>query len=161
MAGQRVIVETNSPEETRDLGRRLGEQCRGGEMLALIGELGSGKTQFCKGLAAGLGVGRPEHLTSPTFVIINEYPGRLTFYHIDAYRLGGPADMEALGVDDLAASGGVMAIEWADRVGEWIPREALEIRFDLTGPDARRLTLAWHDTAAEALAKATAGRATD
>jgi len=156
-----VIVQTKSPEETRDLGRRLGRQCRGGEIFALIGELGSGKTQFCKGLAAGLGVERPEHLTSPTFVIINEYAGRLTFYHIDAYRLDGSDDLEALGADDLAASGGVMAIEWADRVGGWLPREALEIRFELAGADARRLSFVGRDSAAQALARAAAEQAVD
>ena len=156
MSGGSLQIDTLSPEQTRELGRRIGERCGGGELIALIGELGSGKTQLAKGLAAGLGVDRPDQLTSPTFVIVNEYPGRLTLYHIDAYRLNGPGELEALGADDLLAAGSVVAIEWADRVESWLPPEALIIRLEITGTQQRRLTMAWADEAAEALAECAA-----
>ena len=158
MAGHSAVIRTNSPQQTREAGRKLGESCSGGEVIALIGDLGSGKTQFAKGLAAGLGVNSPDSLTSPTFVIINEYPGRLTFYHIDAYRLKGPGDLEALGVDDFVASGGVTAIEWADLVSDWLPPETLTIRFALTGETQRELTVTWSRPATGELAVAAFAR---
>ena len=143
MAGGTQEIESRSVEQTLELGRALGESCRGGEVIALIGELGSGKSLFTKGLAAGLGIDRPDHVTSPTFVIINEYPGRLRLYHVDAYRLGGADDLDALGIEEIIESGGVVAIEWADRVSDCIPSEAITIRIDITGDSRRRLIISW------------------
>lgn len=158
MAAETLVIETNSVEETRSLGACIGEACRGGEVLALIGDLGAGKTLLAKGLAAGLGVDRPDSVTSPTFVIINEYPGRLRLVHIDAYRLGGADDLEALGVAEMMNPGGVVAIEWAGRVAECIPPEALTIRIEMTGPESRRFHLQWHHGPASCLAEAISAR---
>lgn len=157
MGGGRIEIGTRSVRQTRELGRRLGEACRGGEVLALTGELGSGKTQLAKGLAAGLGVERPDELTSPTFVLANEYPGRLTFFHIDAYRLADADDLDALGVEEMSGPGSVVAIEWADRVAAWLPPEALSVRLDITGSQSRRVTLCWTGPPAGRLVEAVRG----
>jgi tRNA threonylcarbamoyladenosine biosynthesis protein TsaE len=111
-----LTVTSNSPEETIALGRTLGRQLRGGEVFAITGPLGSGKTHLIKGIAAGAGAEDPGQVTSPTFVIVNQYAGRLDIYHIDAYRLDSLAAFEALGFDDLCYPESVVLIEWADKV---------------------------------------------
>ena len=109
---------THSPSETIELGRRFGASLKGGEIVALIGDLGTGKTHLIKGIAAGLDA--PEMaVTSPTFVLVNEYEGRggeLTVYHIDAYRLASVKEFEALGFADYCTPESVVVIEWADKV---------------------------------------------
>ena len=108
---------TNSPAETIDLGRRLGEQLTGGEIIGICGPLGSGKTHLIKGMAAGLGAQDcTRRVTSPTFVLVNEYKGRFDIYHIDAYRLDTPADFETIGFDDFCSPQSVVLIEWADKI---------------------------------------------
>ena len=108
---------TNSPAETIALGRVIGEQLSGGEILAISGPLGSGKTHLIKGIAAGLDAeDRARTVTSPTFVLVNEYHGRLDIFHIDAYRIDTPADFESIGFDDLCSPNSVVLIEWADKV---------------------------------------------
>lgn len=106
----------NSPKETIEFGRRLGRQLRGGEIIALCGSLGSGKTHLIKGIAAGLGAKDHKNVNSPTFVIVNEYRGRLDIYHLDAYRLHSVTEFEMLGFDDFCYPGSVVLIEWADKV---------------------------------------------
>jgi tRNA threonylcarbamoyladenosine biosynthesis protein TsaE len=139
-----LIVETQSVAETLALGERIGRALRPNSVIALVGTLGSGKTHLVKGIARGNGVPDDVPVTSPTFVLVNEYPGRLHLYHIDAYRLRGPADLAALGFDEMAASGGAVIIEWADRVAELLPDDHLHIGIDITGPLCRRLTMAAH-----------------
>jgi tRNA threonylcarbamoyladenosine biosynthesis protein TsaE len=108
---------TNSPAETIALGRAVGEQLTGGEIIGISGPLGSGKTHLIKGIAAGLGAeDYARGVTSPTFVLVNEYHGRLDIYHVDAYRLDTPADFESIGFDDLCSPNSVVLIEWADKV---------------------------------------------
>ena len=109
-------VISNSVEETMELGRRFGSQLAGGEIVGLIGPLGSGKTHFVKGVAAGAGAEDSRLVNSPTFVIINEYFGRLDIYHVDAYRIESVAEFEMLGFDDFCYGGSVVLIEWADKV---------------------------------------------
>lgn len=111
-----IDILSNSAEKTIELGRKIGKHLRGGEVLALVGALGSGKTHFIKGIAAGAGAGQSQKVTSPTFVLINEYTGRFNIYHIDAYRLDKVSDFEMLGFDDLLEPGSVVLIEWADKV---------------------------------------------
>lgn len=126
--------------ETLCLGERLGRQLRGGEVIALIGQLGTGKTHFIKGLSEGLDIDHPDEVTSPTFTLINEYSGRLDLYHIDAYRLETPAQLEALGFDEMCRRGGVVVVEWADRVWDLInDYQPLTIRLEHIGPSQRRL----------------------
>jgi tRNA threonylcarbamoyladenosine biosynthesis protein TsaE len=109
-------VATNSPDQTIELGRKIGSQLKGGEVVAVCGPLGSGKTHLIKGIAAGAGAEDSKHVNSPTFVIVNEYTGRLDIYHIDAYRLDSVADFEMLGFDDFCYPQSVVLIEWADKV---------------------------------------------
>lgn len=120
-----AVLESDSVEATREIGRRLGEHLRGGEVIALVGPLGAGKTQFVKGLAAGLGVADERVVTSPTFVLCNEYRGRLMLYHLDAYRLTGPHELDALGFAEMCDAGGVVVVEWAERMAGLIPAEAV------------------------------------
>ena len=98
------------------LGQRIGAQLRGGEVFAICGPLGSGKTHLIKGIAAGAGARDSTDVTSPTFVIVNEYAGRLDLYHIDAYRLDSVAEFERLGFDDFCYPESVVLIEWADKI---------------------------------------------
>jgi len=134
-------IETQSPEETVALGRRIGRVARAGDCLALVGELGSGKTHFAKGVAEGLGAAAAREVTSPTFVLCREYlDGRLPFYHLDAYRLSGARDLEGIGAEEMLEGDGVAALEWADRAPEILPKDHLQIQFEVTGDSARRLT---------------------
>ncbi|MFC1738946.1 tRNA (adenosine(37)-N6)-threonylcarbamoyltransferase complex ATPase subunit type 1 TsaE [Planctomycetota bacterium] len=110
-------IVSNSEDETQELGRKIGSQLKGGEVVALSGLLGSGKTYLIKGIAAGAGAedaGRV--VNSPTFVIVNEYAGRFEIYHIDAYRLDSLNEFEMLGFDDYCGPASVVLIEWADKI---------------------------------------------
>ncbi len=107
---------SNSPEQTIELGRKLGSQLKGGEVIAVCGPLGSGKTHIIKGIASGAGSKGCKVVTSPTFVIVNQYAGRLDIYHIDAYRLNSIAEFEMLGFDDYCYPESVVLIEWADKI---------------------------------------------
>ena len=109
-------IISNSPEETIEFGRRLGSQLKGGEVIGVCGLLGSGKTHLIKGIAAGAGAQDSKQVNSPTFVIVNEYAGRLDIYHIDAYRLNSIAEFEMLGFDEYCRPQSVVLIEWADKI---------------------------------------------
>jgi tRNA threonylcarbamoyladenosine biosynthesis protein TsaE len=147
-------VETRSPEETLDLGRRLGRAAAAGDVIALVGELGAGKTVLAKGLAEGLGAAAARDVVSPTFVLCREYlEGRLPFYHLDAYRLRGAADLEAIGASELLGSGGLAAIEWADRAPQSLPPDHLEVQLEVVGLH-RRLTFTAHGPQAARLLEA-------
>ncbi|GAF79568.1 unnamed protein product, partial [marine sediment metagenome] len=110
-------IVLKSAEETVELGRKIGMQLKGGEVIAVCGELGSGKTHLIKGVADGAGAqDSARKVNSPTFVIVNEYAGRVDIYHIDAYRLGSVAEFEMIGFDDFCYLGSVVLIEWADKI---------------------------------------------
>ena len=109
-------ITSNSPDETIELGREIGSQLKGGEVIALVGPLGSGKTHLIKGIAAGAGATDNRQVNSPTFVIVNEYAGRLDIYHIDAYRLNSVCEFEMIGFDDFCYPQSVVLIEWADKI---------------------------------------------
>ena len=109
-------VISNSPEETIEIGRKIGSQLKGGEIVAVCGQLGSGKTHLIKGIAVGAGAKGSKEVTSPSFVIVNQYTGRLNIYHIDAYRLSSVGEFEMLGFDDFCNPESVVLIEWADKV---------------------------------------------
>jgi len=133
------VTTTGSEAETEQAGEALGRRVAPGAVILLYGDLGAGKTAFVRGLARGAGVA-PEDVSSPTFTIVQEYAGpRVTLYHVDLYRLA-PAEIDDLGLDDLIDSGGVVAIEWADR---WPgrPRAAIDVRIEHSGGDARRIDI--------------------
>lgn len=122
---QTAILKSNSVSETFSLGKRMGTLVEPGDVLCVSGELGTGKTVLAKGVADGLGIS--EDVTSPTFTLVNEYLGRLPFYHIDVYRLGSPLEMADLGYEEYFFGAGVTLVEWAERVTEILPPERLEI----------------------------------
>ena len=130
-----------SPDETREIGRRIGAAADRGTLLALIGPLGAGKTLLTKGIAEGLGVSGV--VNSPTFVLMNEHPGRLRLFHVDAYRLSEPGEAWAAGLLDERQSDGVTVIEWADRLDGWLPADRLEIRLDTPHDAPTHRTLLW------------------
>ena len=107
---------SNSSQETIEIGRKIGLQLRGGEVVAICGALGSGKTHLVKGIAAGAGATDSGSVNSPTFVIVNEYKGRVDIYHIDVYRLNSVAEFEQIGFDDFCCPESVVLIEWADKI---------------------------------------------
>jgi len=109
-------VVSSSPDETIELGRQMGSQLQGGEVVAFCGLLGSGKTHLIKGVACGLGAADSKVVTSPTFVIVKEYTGRFDIYHIDAYRIESVEEFEKVGFDDFCYKGSVVLIEWADKI---------------------------------------------
>ena len=115
-----MLFVSKSVAETVRMGEVIGQSLRGGEVIGLIGELGTGKTHLIKGIASGLGVAEAAAVTSPTFTLINEYEGRLGLYHVDAYRLEDAGQLEKLGFDELCGSAGVVVVEWADRVWELV-----------------------------------------
>jgi tRNA threonylcarbamoyladenosine biosynthesis protein TsaE len=140
-----LTLETFSPEETLELGRRIGRAAQAGDVVALVGELAAGKTVMAKGMAEGLGAAGAREVISPTFVLCREYlGGRLPFYHLDAYRLRGAADLEAIGVGEILGGDGLAAVEWADRAPQVLPPDHLEVRLEVSGPQGRRITLEAH-----------------
>ena len=126
-----------SESDTIRLGREIGKNLRGGEILALCGELGSGKTYFTNGIAMGLGIDRDE-VVSPTFTIVNEYIGRLKMYHSDFYRIDNCLEMETTGLADyFGDEDSVIVIEWAGKVESLLPEERLKIFISSTGENSR------------------------
>jgi tRNA threonylcarbamoyladenosine biosynthesis protein TsaE len=137
---RRIGVTTGSREETEHVGDLLGRAARADDVIALWGELGSGKTTLVRGIARGLGIDERE-VTSPTFVIVHEHEGgRLPLFHIDLYRLA-PGDAPSTGWDEALSSGGVTAIEWPDRVERWLPDDRLDVRLTSEGEAVRHLQL--------------------
>ena len=136
------IIETYSPEETFQAGKRLGEQAGKGQVYCLDGDLGVGKTVFTQGFAKGLGI--QSDVNSPTFTIIQQYEeGRLPLYHFDVYRIGDISEMDEIGYEDCFYGEGVCLIEWASLVEEIIPETAIEIRIEKDlekGFDYRKIT---------------------
>jgi len=134
-------VRTDSDRATKALGEKLGRLLKSGDLVALTGALGAGKTCFTQGLAQGLGI--KEAVTSPTFVLIKEYAGPISLYHFDAYRLNDPEEFLALGSAEYFAGTGVCVVEWADRVAETLPEDRIEveIRYLPDNPEGRLIRL--------------------
>lgn len=124
-----MIIETKSAEETFSLGRQLGEKARAGQIYTLNGDLGTGKTVFTQGFAAGLGITEP--VNSPTFTILQVYEGgRLPFYHFDVYRIGDVEEMEEIGYEDCFYGNGVCLIEWAELIREILPDTVIRVEIE-------------------------------
>lgn len=133
------VVDSDSPQATAELGRALGRRVREGDVILLSGDLGAGKTQLVKGLAASLGVDEP--VTSPTFNIMLVYEGDLPLYHVDLYRLDRPEQLEDIDYFGSIEAGGVVVVEWGDRFDEAAPADRLSIRMQIAGDFVRRLEI--------------------
>lgn len=139
---------TQSPDQTASIGRLVGEHCKAGDLIALIGELGAGKTQFTRGLAQGMGVAN-DQVSSPTFVLVHEYhgpPDRPQLIHMDAYRVGSLDELESIGWDPASGGGElrehcVLVVEWADRLGGTLGHDMLEITIEHVDQNERQVGL--------------------
>lgn len=143
MNHNRTIFESSCAEETFEYGRQIGCKAQPGEVYALIGDLGTGKTLFTKGFAAGLGI--DEHVNSPTFTIMQIYEdGRIPLYHFDVYRIEEPEEMEEVGLDEYLEGDGVCLIEWAERIEELLPEDRITVLIEKDlekGLDYRKITI--------------------
>jgi tRNA threonylcarbamoyladenosine biosynthesis protein TsaE len=132
---------TNSDKETLKLGERLGLCLTAGDMVALIGGMGSGKTLFTKGIALGLGLGPETIITSPSFSIVNEYDYGRVFYHMDLFRLEGLSDLRLTGLEEYLNVGGVVVMEWADRWPTILPERRVEVKFEILDEQRRDISI--------------------
>ena len=132
---------THGESKTEALGRAVGLAARAGDVVALVGELGAGKTRLTKGVAAGLEVAEKEKVRSPTFILIREHVGRLQLFHVDAYRLSGAQELNSLGFEEILSQGGLTVVEWADHVADGLPADRATLRLMITGPSSRRISM--------------------
>ena len=153
MEGLRTLLKTGSRRETVALGRQLGRLLRGGDVVALSGDLGSGKTTMVKGIATGLGVKSESEVKSPTYVLMHQYRGDCPVYHLDLFRLDSSAEVENIGWDDLLSGEGVILIEWAAKISGYLPKDYLEIEIKSAGETSRELFFRPHGARFENLLK--------
>ena len=140
MVRKQIEIITYSLEDTLALGQKLGVLLHGGT-VALVGDLGSGKTSFVQGLAKGLDVPGDRYITSPSFTLINEYSGRCPLFHVDLYRIEDQVDFEDIGLYEILDSQGVVAIEWADKIQENLLPEHVSIHFEIVDDTSRKICL--------------------
>lgn len=149
-----LVLDLPNLAATEAVGRALGPLLFPGAVVALVGPLGAGKTHFTRAVAEGLHVRNANAVTSPTFVLIQEYPARLPIYHFDAYRLSGDREFIDLGADEYLHGDGVCLVEWADRVPTALPAERLEVRIEVPDESRRRFVITAHGRRYEALVQA-------
>lgn len=133
-------ILSSSPKQTKDVGKKLGKVLGKGDIVALIGELGAGKTCFTKGLLKEIGV-NVDNVTSPTFVLINEYRGKLPVYHFDVYRLNNIQEVVELGYEEYFDGDGVTVIEWADKVEEILPDRCIRVYIEIINEKERQINI--------------------
>ena len=134
-------ITTRCVDETRKLGESIGSVVTAGTILALYGDLGSGKTSFVQGLGRGLGVPEDYYITSPSYTLINEYPGRVLLFHVDLYRITNSVDIEDLGLYEIFEDQGVVAVEWADRMGKDLPPNHVRVQFEIFDDKTRKISI--------------------
>ena len=132
---------THSPRETLQLGEKLARCLSRGDVIALYGDLGSGKTTFTKGVGRGLGVKDAHKINSPTFVLIKEYKGRIPLYHLDLYRLDNLRDIEDIAVEEYIYGDGVSIVEWAEKMRRILPEKHIAVKFIIKGKKEREVKL--------------------
>ncbi|MGD8521841.1 MAG: tRNA (adenosine(37)-N6)-threonylcarbamoyltransferase complex ATPase subunit type 1 TsaE [Desulfobacterales bacterium] len=154
MTTYRLKRTTHSREETQALGENIGKLIGAPMILALTGELGSGKTAFVQGLASGLEVPPEYYITSPSFTLINEYPGRMRLFHVDLYRLESYTDLEETGLYDILEGGGVVAVEWAEKLPEDLLSTYIAIGFNIVDDETRKINIIAYGHDAAGLIKA-------
>ncbi len=133
-------IISDSERKTREIGKAVAKNLKKGDIVCLLGDLGSGKTVLTKGIASALGVDKQE-VISPTFVLIRQYAGKIPIYHFDLYRLDNPEDILNLGYEEYLFDEGISVIEWADKLGRLMPREFLKIEMRVTGEEERQLNI--------------------
>jgi tRNA threonylcarbamoyladenosine biosynthesis protein TsaE len=136
-----VVLSSGSPEQTYTWGTVLGTLLGRGDVLALVGELGAGKTTFTQGIVRGLGVAEDHYIGSPTFTLINEYEGRVPVYHLDFYRIESPSEVVHLGLEEYLDGDGVAIIEWADKIAALLPEEHMMVRLAYVDCSVRTLDI--------------------
>jgi len=132
---------THSPTDTIKLGEKLARRLKKGDIVALYGELGSGKTTFTKGVGKGLGVKNARRINSPTFVLIKEYDARIPVYHLDLYRLDNLQDIEHIAVEEYIYGDGVTIIEWAEKLECLLPKKHIAVKFRIKGENEREISI--------------------
>ena len=146
-------MESRSPEETLALGEALGRALAEGDVIALTGDLGAGKTWLTKGIAQGIGVA-PDEVTSPTFVLMRVHEGRVRLAHFDAYRLRSGADLLDVGAEEMFYAAAASVVEWADRAEDALPEDRLDVRIEVSGETERRFEMVARGPRSERLLKA-------
>ena len=141
MKSEEYVIISSCLEETLHFGVLLGQYVKNSFVIALNGELGSGKTCLTKGIAKGLGVPKDFCVTSPTFAIVNEYPGRIHLYHVDLYRINEACELDDIGLPEILVSNGVIVIEWAERLIEILPEERLQVSISIIDDFTRKFYL--------------------
>jgi tRNA threonylcarbamoyladenosine biosynthesis protein TsaE len=154
MATETSKYTTHSAEETIRLGQKIGSLIADPIVMALSGDLGSGKTVFVQGLAGGLDVPSEFYITSPTFTLVNEYPGRLRLFHIDLYRLDHHGDLEDIGLYDILSQNAVVAVEWAEKMPDDLMATGLALSFDIIDDKTRKINVIAYGHEATGLIKA-------
>ncbi|MCM8781444.1 MAG: tRNA (adenosine(37)-N6)-threonylcarbamoyltransferase complex ATPase subunit type 1 TsaE [Candidatus Omnitrophica bacterium] len=132
---------TKNRRETMRLGEKLAKNLKPGQVVALVGELGSGKTTLVKGIAKGLGVRNPRYVNSPSFVIIKEYQGRTTLYHFDVFRLSSASDLDSVGYGEYFYGNGICVVEWANKIKKLLPKKYFEIKIMILGDTKRKIVI--------------------
>ncbi len=138
-------LHSGSPDDTFEIARLLGLSLAPGDVVALTGDLGAGKTCFCKGIGAALGI-PPDRIVSPTFTIVTEHEGKPPLVHVDVYRIDTPGEAAGIGLDEtLAGSGAVCVVEWAEKLGELLPTDCIRVTFTISGDDSREIEVSAPD----------------
>ena len=150
-------IRSYSPKDTHKIGRRIGAKAQSGDVLLLVGDLGAGKTTLTQGILWGLG--GTEYARSPTFVLVNEYPARLTMYHMDLYRLNSIEEIEALGLDDYLYGNDLCVVEWADKAPGYFPVNHAVVQLEVIDDQTRRVTVSSETVHLDRLVMAIAGGA--
>lgn len=132
-----MVAITKSEEETIKLGEKIARGLRSGDVVALSGDLGAGKTTLVKGIAKGLGVKNYRYVNSPSFVLVKEYKGKIPLFHFDIYRLNSLKEIEEIGYEEYLGRGGVVAIEWAGKMVHILPKRRLHIALKIKNPKER------------------------
>ena len=139
-----LLFSSESPDDTLAIARALGAALRPGDVVALTGDLGAGKTLFCKGVGEALGI-PPDRILSPTFTIVTEHAGPVPLTHIDVYRLSGAREADEIGMRDLLSGAGVCLVEWAEKIEELLPTDCIQVKFSISGDDRREIAVAAPD----------------
>jgi tRNA threonylcarbamoyladenosine biosynthesis protein TsaE len=141
MSSNQIQITTNSANQTYNLGQKIGSLIHTATVIALSGDLGSGKTTLIQGIARGLEVPEKYYITSPTFTLINQYPGRLPLFHVDLYRIEDPDALDDIGIYDILQENGVIAIEWADKLDAIALSEYIAVDLKFVNTDSRKIKL--------------------